>query len=91
MMLVNYLQSQMLLPNYQDKKLIRREDLALVPDFKTFLHDERLGQKEIERFKKMLTEENLREFLNDPKTIKKTSVIDTWMNESTENRKIVME
>ena len=81
----------MLLPNYQDKKLIRRDDLALVPDFNSFLHDERLGQNEIERFKKMLTEENLRDFLNDPKTIKKTCVIDTWMNESPENRKIVME
>ena len=85
-MLVNYLQTQSLLPNFQDKRLIRRDDLGVVPDFKSFIHEERLGEEEMKRFKSMLTEENLQEFELDPLTVKKCPPIDTWINDSAENR-----
>jgi len=91
MMLVNYLQTQSLLPNYQDKRLIKRDDLAVAPDFKAFIHEERLGEEEMKRFKSMLTEENLQEFELDPLTVRKSQPIDAWINDSPENRQIVLD
>ncbi len=90
-MLVNYLQTQMLMPNYQDKRLIRKSDLSVAIDFKQYIHDERLKHEEAERFKNMLTEQNLREFEADPTQVRNTMQIDTWMNDNSDMKKIVME
>jgi hypothetical protein len=91
MMLVNYLQSQCLLPNYQDKRLIKRDDLAVAPEFKSFIHEERLTKDEIRRFKSMLTEQNLAEFVLDSSYVRNTQDIDTWMNDQAENKQVVLD
>jgi RNA-binding protein YhbY len=70
--------------------------LAVAPNFKDYLHKERLKQSEIRIFKQMLTEENLNELqeqLERKEYIKEknTVEIDTWINEDPENRKLVME
>jgi len=93
MMLVNYLQTQSLLPNYQDKRFIKRDDLApaVLPDFLSFLHDERLGEDEVRRFKSMLIEENLQDFDLDPTIVRKTHQIDCWMNDNPENKTLIMD
>lgn len=55
MMLINYLQMQYQLPNFQDQKLTDDKKI----DFKMYIKKERLSKKEIERFNSMMTEENL--------------------------------
>lgn len=46
MMLINYLQQQYQMPNFQDKKLIADQGI----DFKAYIREERLTSLEIKRF-----------------------------------------
>ena len=58
MMLVNYLQTQCLMPNIQDMKLIANPDeIPLVQ--KKYLHNEKLTSDERARYSRDLTEINL--------------------------------
>jgi hypothetical protein len=58
MMLVNYLQTQCLMPNIQDMKLIANPDEIPVVQ-KKYLHNEKLTSDERARYSRDLTEINL--------------------------------
>jgi hypothetical protein len=58
MMLVNYLQTQCLMPNIQDMKLLANPDE--IPIVKTkYLHNEKLTSDERKRYNRDLSELNL--------------------------------
>ena len=64
MMLVNYLQTQCLMPNIQDMKLMANpEEIAIVQ--KKYLHNEKLTSDERKRFSKDLTEVNIDRMINE--------------------------
>ena len=64
MMLVNYLQTQCLMPNMQDMKLMANpEEIAIVQ--KKYLHNEKLTSDERKRFSKDLTEVNIDRMINE--------------------------
>jgi len=63
----------------------------VAPEFKSFIHEERLTKDEIRRFKSMLTEQNLAEFVLDSSLVRNTQDIDTWMNDQAENRQVVLD
>lgn len=86
MMLVNYLQQQYQMPNFQDKKLA--EDGL---DFNAYLRKERLNTNEIKRFNQMFTEENLEKLSRGITEISKIQEIDTWINDKYENRQKILE
>lgn len=58
MMLVNYLQTQCLMPNIQDMRLLAEpEEIAIVQ--KKYLHNEKLTSDERTRYSRDLTEVNV--------------------------------
>ena len=97
MMLVNYLQTQMLLPNYQDKCLVRKSDLGIAINFNDYFHNERLTENETKRLKNMLNEQNLLELelyllrASEEKKVTNTFKIDTWINENADSKKLALE
>lgn len=55
------------------------------------MHEERLSSDEMKRFKNMLTEQNLADFILNPDLLKKTHQIDTWINDDPDNKTMIMD
>lgn len=91
-MLINYLQGQFLLPNFQDRK--QSEQTVMPTDY---MNMERLTKEEMQKFKAMLTEENLSEKLTldllsgEQAKTSRFVEIDAYINDDPQNRQLLLD